>query len=66
MDEQLDMNEVARRRMFESSKSMIVHYYYLRGMKVSEISELLAIPIYTIKDFMSKNDLPLRISERRF
>lgn len=66
MAEQLDLYEVARRKVFESPKSMIVHYYYMRGMKVSEISDLIGIPIYTIKDFMAKNDLPLRIGERSF
>lgn len=66
MDGQLDLNEVARRKVFESPKSMIVYYYYTRGMKVSEISDLIEIPIYTIKDFMAQNDLPLRISERSF
>ena len=56
----IDWDELARSRVYSSSKRMLVEMYYVRGLSLSELAESIGISAYALREKMEELNLPRR------
>lgn len=61
---QEEWEELARGRLYESAKSMLVDLYYRRGNGLSTLAHVFNIPAREIKSKLKSYNLPIREHEK--
>lgn len=59
-----EWTELARARLYESAKSMLVDLYYRRGNGLSTLAHIFNVPMREIRIQLRRYDLPLREHEK--